>query len=49
VAAAVCTQLIVSAVIDRLGILGLELLEISPLRLAGVSLPTLGTVLVTFR
>jgi bacterial/archaeal transporter family-2 protein len=49
VAATVSTQLIVSALLDRSGVLGLEQVGLTPLRLCGFGLLLLGTVLVTFR
>jgi len=47
VAATVTTQLIVSALLDRLGVLGLDQLELTPARLAGFGLLVVGTFLVT--
>ena len=47
VAATVCTQLTVSVILDRLGVLGLPGNAITPLRLTGVALLIAGTVLVT--
>lgn len=47
VAATVVSQLIVSALLDRAGVLGLAAIELSPLRLAGFGLLVLGTILVT--
>jgi bacterial/archaeal transporter family-2 protein len=49
VAATVSAQLIVSAVLDRLGILGLDKIGLTPLRLAGFALLLAGTALVTIR
>jgi transporter family-2 protein len=46
-AALVSMQLIVSAIIDRLGILGLEETPLTSTRLAGVGLLIVGTLLVT--
>jgi len=47
VAATVAGQLIVSALLDRAGVLGLERHGLTPLRLAGMGLLILGTLLVT--
>jgi bacterial/archaeal transporter family-2 protein len=47
VAATVCSQLIVSLILDRLGVLGLSQTAITPRRLAGVALLIAGTVLLT--
>jgi transporter family-2 protein len=47
VAATVCSQLIVSLILDRLGVLGLSQTAITPARLAGVALLIAGTVLLT--
>jgi bacterial/archaeal transporter family-2 protein len=47
VAATVCSQLIVSLILDRLGVLGLSQTAITPPRLAGVALLIAGTVLLT--
>jgi transporter family-2 protein len=49
VAATVCTQLTVSLVLDRLGVLGLTPTPITPVRVVGVVLLIVGTVLVTTR
>jgi transporter family-2 protein len=49
VAATVSSQVIVSAVLDRLGVLGLAKTAITPLRMLGFALLILGTVLVTTR
>jgi bacterial/archaeal transporter family-2 protein len=49
VAATVCTQLIVSAVLDRLGVLGLDRTPLTATRLLGFSLLIAGTVLVVSR
>ena len=49
VAATVAGQLIVSALIDRAGVLGLERIGLTPLRLAGFALLALGTAFVTAR
>ena len=48
-AALVATQLIVSAVLDRFGLLGLEEVGLTPARLIGIGLLIAGTVLVTSR
>ena len=47
VAATVCSQLIVSMVLDRLGVLGLSQTAITPARVGGVVLLIGGTVLLT--
>lgn len=47
VAATVAGQLIVSALLDRAGILGLEAVGLSPMRVVGFALLLIGTVLVT--
>jgi transporter family-2 protein len=47
VAATVSSQLIVSAILDRAGVLGLEQIGLSAWRLAGFALLLAGTVLVT--
>jgi transporter family-2 protein len=47
VAATVAAQLIVSALLDRAGVLGLDQIGLSPLRVLGFALLILGTVLVT--
>lgn len=47
VAATVAGQLVVSAVLDRAGVLGLEKVGLTPMRLAGMGLLVLGTLLVT--
>jgi transporter family-2 protein len=47
VAATVCTQLIVSMVLDRIGVLGLPQTALTPARLTGVALLIAGTILVT--
>jgi len=49
VAATVCTQLIVSAALDRFGVLGLTQLGLTPLRLCGFALLLTGTLMVTLR
>jgi transporter family-2 protein len=49
VAATVCTQLIVSALLDRFGVLGLDEVGLSPPRLLGFALLLAGTLLVTIR
>jgi transporter family-2 protein len=48
-AALVATQLSVSALIDRFGVLGVDRVALSPTRLLGVVLLVVGTVLVTSR
>jgi len=47
VAATVCSQLIVSAILDRAGVLGLEKIGLTPMRVAGFVLLLAGTALVT--
>ena len=47
VAATVSSQLIVSALLDRAGVIGLEQVGLTPTRLLGFALLLLGTVLVT--
>ena len=49
VAALVCTQLIVSAILDRLGVLGLDEIGLTPLRIGGFALLLAGTLMVTVR
>jgi bacterial/archaeal transporter family-2 protein len=49
VAATVSGQLIVSAILDRLGVLGLERVGLTPARLVGFALLLGGTALVTAR
>jgi len=49
VAATVCTQLIVSAVLDRAGAFGLTAQPLGPLRLLGFGLLIAGTLIVTLR
>jgi transporter family-2 protein len=49
VAATVTGQLIVSALLDRYGVLGLDRIGLTPLRLAGFGLLLIGTVMVTAR
>ena len=49
VAATVATQLVVSALLDRAGVLGLDRVALSPLRLCGFVLLLAGTLLVTLR
>ena len=49
VAATVCTQLIVSALLDRFGVLGLDRTALTPLRAVGFVLLLSGTLLVTLR
>jgi transporter family-2 protein len=47
VAATVSSQLIVSALLDRAGAVGLEQVGLTPMRLTGFALLLIGTVLVT--
>jgi transporter family-2 protein len=47
VAATVCTQLTVSVILDRLGVLGLPGNPITPIRLGGIALLIAGTVILT--
>ena len=49
VAATVTSQLIVSAILDRLGVLGLERVGLSSTRVLGMALLLAGTALVTAR
>ena len=49
VAATVSTQLIVSALLDRAGVLGLSQVGLTPMRLAGFAMLLAGTLLVTVR
>lgn len=49
VAATVSAQLIVSALLDRLGVLGLERIGLTPMRIAGFVLLLAGTGLVALR
>jgi transporter family-2 protein len=49
VAATVSGQLVVSAILDRYGFLGLERVGLTPARLAGFALLLAGTALVTAR
>lgn len=49
VAATVTTQLIVSAILDRYGALGLDEIGLTPLRVAGFVLLLTGTLMVTIR
>jgi transporter family-2 protein len=49
VAATVGSQIILSAVLDRLGVLGLEKHGLTPMRLAGFGLLIVGIALVTAR
>jgi transporter family-2 protein len=44
-----CAQLIIAAVLDQLGILGLDQISLSPVRAVGIAALVLGTVLVTLR
>jgi transporter family-2 protein len=49
VAATVASQLVVAALLDRFGVLGLERVGLTPARLLGFALLLAGTVLVTTR
>jgi transporter family-2 protein len=49
VAATVCTQLIISAVLDRFGALGLDRVALTPWRIGGFALLLAGTLMVTLR
>ena len=49
VAATVCGQLIVSALLDRAGVLGLDQVGLTPLRVLGFALLLAGTFLVVVR
>jgi bacterial/archaeal transporter family-2 protein len=46
-AAAVCTQLAFSAVLDRLGLFDLDQVGLTPIRLIGIALLIAGTIAVT--
>jgi transporter family-2 protein len=48
-AAAVCTQLVFSVVLDRLGLFDLDRIGLTPIRLIGILLLIAGTVAVTSR
>lgn len=49
VAATVSTQLIVSALLDRAGVLGLDRVALTPIRVGGFVLLLTGTLMVTLR
>jgi transporter family-2 protein len=49
VAATVTGQLVVSAMLDRYGVLGLERVGLTPLRVGGFALLLVGTAMVTVR
>jgi bacterial/archaeal transporter family-2 protein len=49
VAATVTGQLIVSAILDRFGVLGLDKIGLSPLRIGGFAFLLIGTAMVTAR
>jgi transporter family-2 protein len=49
VAATVTGQLVVSAILDRYGVLGLDRVGLTPLRVAGFAFLLLGTAMVTAR
>jgi transporter family-2 protein len=49
VAATVASQLVVAALLDRLGVLGLDRIGLTPARLLGFALLLAGTALVTAR
>ena len=49
IALLVAAQLVVGALLDHFGVLGLERVSLSPLRLTGVAILILGTTLVTLR
>jgi transporter family-2 protein len=49
VAATVTSQIVVSALLDRFGVLGLDKVALTPVRIAGFVLLLVGTVLVTVR
>jgi transporter family-2 protein len=49
VAATVCGQLAVAALLDRVGVLGLEKVAMTPVRLFGIALMVAGTFAVTTR
>ena len=49
VGAFLCAQLIVAAILDQLGVLGLDQISLSPVRLLGIAALVLGTILISFR
>lgn len=49
IALLVSAQLVVAALLDQFGVLGLEQVSLTPLRLLGIATLILGTVLVTLR
>ncbi len=49
IAVLVAAQLVVAAALDQFGVLGLDQVSLSPLRLVGIATLILGTVLVTVR
>jgi transporter family-2 protein len=49
IALLVSSQLVVAALLDQFGVLGLDQLSLTPLRMAGIATLILGTVLVTVR
>lgn len=49
IALLVAAQLVVAALLDQFGVLGLEQVSLTPLRVIGIATLILGTVLVTLR
>ncbi len=49
IAALVCAQLLVAAALDHYGVLGLDQVSLSPVRLIGIAALIAGTILVTIR
>ena len=49
VGAFLCAQLIVAAVLDQLGVLGLDQISLSPARILGIATLIAGTILVSIR
>jgi transporter family-2 protein len=49
IAALVCAQLVVAAILDQLGVLGLDQLSLSPARAVGITALIAGTLLVALR
>ena len=44
-----CAQLVVAAVLDQMGVLGLDRISLSPVRILGIATLILGSILVTIR
>lgn len=49
IGAFLCAQLIIAAILDQLGVLGLDQISLSPVRLVGLAALVIGTILVTIR